>query len=199
MAINKYFHQLFKKLLSFLMEVKPICPFVSPDGVCRAFEKTGIYIEVIPRMITDIVCDPFNQVADRSRPENDTLGYKSLNDAVIDSENIALSLLHDVKSENLFFIFGQTIESLNLALIEFPFLPPSFGPLCEFNEACSAKECEGKNQNDTQPRAIILCKLQNTQFFENAFRTEQQKGCGGTKRYEITWGELQKIKQKFCD
>ena len=182
-------------LSALLHEFLSFANFVSPVKICSAFEEFRMYVEVIPRKFTDIVSKPFYQIADRSSPKNNAGGYKTLNNAIRDIEDIGLCLLSNVKTENLLFIFGQTVESLRHALIEFPIFPPLFDPFCNFDGYCNDEKCRRKEEYDTQPRAIILCKLINTDSVKKFITTEQQNGSGNAKYYQITWRELQEIKK----
>lgn len=173
--------------------------FISSAFVCRAFEKRRIYIEVIPCKVTDVEGKPFEHASNICGSEYDSCGYESLYNAIIDSENIGLRLIIDVKPEDLLFVFGKREQSLLDALIEFPFYPPAFDPLCKFNGNCDNDECRGKQKYDAKPRAIILCKIKNTYDLESFFGTKNQKCRSDTNRYEITWSELQKIKNRLED
>lgn len=179
--------------------LSPQSPFVGPARVCDSFKKMMIHIEVIPCEITDIVRKPLKHIAKGCCSVNYSSGFKTLNDAIVDSQSIGLRLLPYVKPENLFFVFGQTIESLRHAIIEFPFSPPPLGPLCNFNYDCNNKDCRGKDKYKTEPMAIILCKIIDAKILENTLCAEKHKCSGNSKRYEITWGELQELKKRFCD
>jgi len=72
-------------------------------------------VEIIPREIVDIVSKA-TEMPEGCRPINYTSGYKTLNDAIINAQNVGLCLLGKVKSENLLFVFCKSMESLQSAL-----------------------------------------------------------------------------------
>lgn len=153
-----------------------------------------IYIEIIPRKITDIVREPLKHIADIGGPKNDACGYKTLDDAVINSENVALGLMRNVIPENLLFVFSQTVEAIRHAIVEFPPPPPSFNKICCFGNDSYSKKRRGEDENSANNRAIILCKVVNSDMFCDSFWTEKKKGSSTAERYEISWRELQKFK-----
>lgn len=84
-------------------------------------------------------------------------------------------------------------------IVELPFSPPPFSPLCDFNYDRDNEKYRGKDEYETDPRAVILCKIMDGKVFKNAFWAEKQKGGNDTKCYEVSWCELQKLKKRFCE
>jgi len=69
-------------------------------------------VEIVPSNFTDVVREPIKNVTERSRAINDALSYKLLNDAIVDAESVGARLHRKVISEDLFFTFGQTFQSI---------------------------------------------------------------------------------------
>lgn len=93
---------------------------------------------------------------------NDAIGFEALNDAIVDAERVCTSVLCDVVSQNLLFIFGQSLQSLCYAKIAAPPEPPT---PCETNEIVSSGHYEKRdadNKSKPKHRAIVLCKLKNS-------------------------------------
>lgn len=174
-----------------------VIPFVSSVGVCSAFEMLRIYIEVVPRQLTDVVREPFKYISHGRRSDDDAFRGEALHDSIIILEDIAFRLLGDVKSENLLFIFSETVQGLQDFLFEYSFSPPPLYPPCEFNADCDGQECTCEDKYDTEPRAIILCKVIDAQKLKDAFGCKKEKGKNKTNRYEITWSEFQELKKRF--
>jgi len=158
-----------------------------------------IYIEIIPREITNIIREPFKHVADRRSAEDNAGGCKTLYDAIVKSENVALGLLGNVKPENLLFIFSQSVEAFYHVCMELPLPPPSFNNIHDSKTGRNREKRGGKDEDNADNRAIILCKFVNTDKSDELLGAEKKKGCGSSERYEITWSELQKIKNVLRD
>ena len=162
-------------------------PPVSSVRICRAFEKTRIYVEKIPGMVRDIKGETLSQISQRRGTINDSCRGQTLHRTVIDAQNVGFRLLRDVKAEDLLFVFGQTEKALLYAQIEFPFPPPTLTPFCQFEDGCHQKQCQRNNEYDAKPRAIVLCKIIKTETFQGAFWDKKKKGSHQAQRYEITW------------
>lgn len=153
-----------------------------------------IYIEIIPREITNVVREPFKHRSHIRRTIDDTCGYKTLDDAIVNSENVGLGLFGNVVPENLFFVFGKTIEAFYRVQTELPILPPPFDEFGDFKGHCDSKKCSSENKHHADNRAVIFCKVVNADIFCEPFWAEKKKGSGPTERYEISWRELQEFK-----
>lgn len=156
-----------------------------------------MYVEIIPSEFADVVSRTFKQSSDRCGTIDDSFGYKTINDAIVESESIGFSLLRYVKPENLLFVFSQYVEAFYDFEVKVPPSPPflySFGcPNC----GCDNKKCRGNEEYETDPRAIIFCKIMDGKVFKNVFWDEKQEGSNDTKRYEVSWSEFQKLKKRF--
>lgn len=154
-------------------------------------------MDVIPHEIADIVRKPLKHVPDARRAIEDTVGYKSLNDAIINSQDIRAGILREVKPENLLFVFSQVLEALRDALQELPLLNLSTDEgqylACDIHR----EKANGRNKSKPEPCAIILCKLLESESCEKLLATKKKKGSSNAYRYEITWRELDKIQSAF--
>jgi len=174
-------------------------PFVRPVCISAPVEEVLLHVEIIPREVADIMRKPFNNISDGCCPVNDALGYETLYNAIIEAESIGASLLGEVIPENLFFIFGQTIESLGYAPIEFPLSPPFFNERVCTCEERNKGERNGHNKDKSNNRAVVLCKLKHPYLLEELFACKEQKPRHNHESYKISWGELQKLKKRLCD
>ena len=174
-----------------------LAKFVCSIGVRSASKQMRVFVEIIPHDIIDIVSKSFVNTAQRSGAENDLRTFKSSHDAIIEAQNVGLSLLGKVKPENLLFIFGQTVESLQSALREFcethSITYPSdncYGPIYP-------EHCKRNDKNEADPMAIVLCKLMNADLFQDTCITKQQNGTNYCQYYKVSWSELQNLQKSM--
>ena len=81
-------------------------------GVCVTSEQLRITVDVIPCEIAEIMRKPLKDVPDVRRAIDNSIGYKTLNDAIINSEDIRAGILREVKPENLLFVFSHVLKAL---------------------------------------------------------------------------------------
>lgn len=165
-------------------------------SIGNTFQKMTVFVEIIPSEIRDIVSKPINRTAEASGLIDNACGYKSLSDAIVNAQNMGFRLISNVKPENMFFFFGETVESLQSSLRGFcnnhliPYPKDNlYGPI--YNE-----QYDGCNKNKPDPLAVVLCKIINANIFQNTVCGKQQKGGNQSKCYEIPWSELQDFQNK---
>ena len=174
---------------------------IGPNNVRIPVKKVFIYVEIIPCEIADIVSkhNPphFVELSKSGRSVDDATGYESLHDAIVNAQVVSARCIPDIKPENLLFVFGQTIQSLQLSLREFADqhlvsypMEDCFGPIYNEQDA-------GENQEYGDPLAIVLCKIVKAERLEPVLGTENQKGRDSAKRYEITWGEFEELQKRL--
>jgi hypothetical protein len=183
--------------------IKSIClkisrPFVGSTNFGFPDQQVLMFVEVIPREVTDVVRKTLNNITNRGGLIDDAFGYETLNHAVIEAENVGTSLVGYVKTENLLFIFGQTIQSLRYSPIEVPFYTQFLDGVDDLYCHGHNKHCARDNQGQPQARAVVLCKLKHANELELFLAGKEKKGGYGTKSYQITWGELQDLKKRLC-
>ena len=168
---------------------------VAAINVRRSRKQVWVLVEIIPREITDIVSKSIHRAPKSRREVYDFYGCKSIDDAIINAEKIGSRLIENVKTENLLFCFGETVQSLQSGLREFcdrlsvPYpAEHCYGPIYTEQDTCG-------NEGYGEPHAIVLCKIVNSEPFEQFVRQKKKQGGDDSKRYEITWSELQKIQQ----
>jgi len=132
-----------------------------------------LYIEIIPREITNVVRKSFMHITNRCRSKNNSAGYQALNNAIINSEYVGSCLFSDVITQNLLFIFGEIIQSLNYALMNFSSELPLPHKGDNFCEKCKYKQSGRSNQTKTDNRAVILCKLKDAKLLKNFIFSEK--------------------------
>jgi len=170
--------------------LSPICSV----GVGSSLEDVRIYIEIIPRELRDIVGKPFKDVSCGGSAKNDSLGYKTLDDAIINAEHVGLCLLRHVEPENLLFIFGETVEALNYAPIVLPVPPPASNALTEPDGARHRQKRHRGDECQAKSRAIVFCKLIKGDLLQE-FRRRKEEKCGEhAEHHEVTWRQLQRLK-----
>lgn len=184
-------------MLGNLLPITP--PLVSSVGIGSSFEQMRIYVEIIPREIVDVVCETVKDTSERCRLINDSVGYKSLHDAVLDAERICSSVLCNIEPENLLFIFGQTLQSLGHAPIECPAMPPVSDNDNNVGRNRDGKEGNGYDKGKPKHRAIVLCKLRHTDALKELAIWKDEDSCHYAERYQIAWSELQELKKRFSD
>lgn len=171
--------------------------FVRSANISSAVEQMPVFVEIIPRELVDIVSKPPIHSASISGSINNAGGYKSLNDAIINAQRIGFCLLPNVKPEDLLFIFGETVESLQSALREFCDSYSVSYPSDNCYAPIYTKQYNRDNEDKPDPLAIVLCKVINADLFQNTFIAKQQKGSDYSKRYEVSWGEFQEFQKSI--
>lgn len=174
--------------------------FMLPESVssCNrrgAFEQVRVYVEVIPRHLTDVVCKPVDHIADLGNPPNDPYCGQTIHDAIINAEAVASSIAEDVMPQNLLFVFAENVEALRDALKGFT-LPPS--ALDQIDPATGYPDEDQRNrrqEKNPENRAIILSKFCQSESITEAIARKKQHPCHKSNRYEIAWSELQEFKQ----
>jgi hypothetical protein len=190
-----------KRVLRWLSD--SIYILISSGSISSAVEDISVSIEVIPREVTDIKVGFHRPALFVGRLGDDASDYKSLNHAVGDAEHIGFRFLDYVMAENLFFFFSESTESLQLAFTAFIV---NYGIVYNrgyFMQYCSCpkgaddyyRKCKG--QRDIW--AIVLCKVENTETFQDPIWEKQQKSSDYGNCYKIGWGELQKINKILYD
>lgn len=170
--------------------------FIGAKRVCRSIKKAGIFVQVVPCELSDVV-SKLKGVAKGRRPPDDACGYKSLDDTITNIQIICSCLLGYVKAENLFLIFGETVQSLQDALLAFAAqhsIPHS--PHDLFAPLYPERDC-GENHQEGEFLAAALCKVVDAKILEPLFGTEYQKGSGESKRYEICWDEFKELQKRL--
>jgi hypothetical protein len=176
--------------------------FIGSDNIGIANKTAFIGIEVIPREVADIEVGLSRPALFVSHLYDDANGYESLNNAIVDIENIGFRFLTYVVPENLFFFFSESEESLRLAFTAFmanygivyksPYFMKDY--LCPKNADDYYRGYKG--QPDIW--AIVLCKVINVEA-QNALRGKIQKSSDYGNCYKIGWGEFQKVYKIFYD
>ena len=153
-------------------------------------EKTLIFIEIFPRDLRDVVSKSIEYIADGRAHSEDSSGYESADDAIVDAQNIGFRLLHDVKPENLFFFFGETVQSLKNCL--FAFLSRRSLPFCSEDVfQPTSQEYDGDSEeSEKEPMAIVLCKLRHAEAIGNTGWSEQYRKARQGEECLMSWREL---------
>jgi hypothetical protein len=171
--------------------------FISSAKVRSPVKKMLVFVQIIPREISDVVSKTLQKVSNGRSLANDAYGYKSTHDAVINAQNIASRLSCHVKPENLLFVFGETVQSLQSAFFDFANQHSLSYPAEDFYGPIYNEQDTGDDQEYGEPLAIVLCKVINAEGLEPFIGTEKQKSSGDAKRYEITWCEFQKLQERL--
>lgn len=156
-------------------------------------------VEIVPSEIADVMREPFKDTPERCRLINDSIGFESLYDAIFNSEHVGSRILRDVEPEDLFFILGQTLESLCYAPIVCPSPPPLFDEAKQVTGHGDDKKRNSDNKSKPKHRAVFLCKLRHPNLLKELTIWKKEDGRHYAKRYEITWSELQELKKCLGD
>lgn len=156
-----------------------------------------MFIEIIPREVANVMRKTANETANGGRTIDDAFGYETLNDAIIDAEKIGARLLREVVPENLFFIFGQTIQSLGYAPIALSPVPPLIDEGDSIARYGNGEKSACNNKSESKYRAIVLCKLKHADELEKYLAGKKKDGGHDTQCYEIAWSELQELKKSL--
>ncbi len=172
---------------------------VTPIGVSGADQQLRIFIEVMPGCVSDVVREAVNHIPHTCGAVDDTCGYETLNDAILDAERIGARLQGHVVAENLFFIFSQTVEALKDGLAHFPFPPEALVPLMDPTEESNTNESAGGKEDQSKNCAVILCKLRHAQILNELRAAEQQQACHRSGSDQVTWRKFHALKQCLQD
>lgn len=169
---------------------------VCPDNVGFAVEEPRVYVEVLPHELIDVMRDPVKIASYRAAPDQEPIGYHSIHHAIIEAHKIGARLMVDVKPDNLFFFFGQTVQSLHEALLRFS--PAKAAAKAtdqerrDFHEAIS----RGQYKNHPENTAIVLCKVRHIEPFGNMLR-HRYENCRPDEGHCVTWSFVHYLKQRF--
>lgn len=166
---------------------------ISSVGVCCAFEKPRVFVEIIPRDLVDVVAKPIKQSALTGRPIDNTLGCESINDAVIHAKRIGFALLGNVIPENLFFFFGESVQGLREAFFEFNIAYKIAYNSEDFYAPIYSHQGYRTYECNTEPLAIVLCKLKDAESFRKLVIDKQKYPAKDTDCYQVSWSQLQRL------
>ena len=152
-----------------------------------------MFLQILPSELRDVVSKPIQHIADGVRLVDDSAGFQSLDDAIANSQVIGSRLLGYVKAENLFFFFGESIQSLQAAFFRFsgdltiPVNAADFcGPVYKEQDRC-------RDENKRHPLAVVLCKVRDVQPLKHGSVGEEEERAGDGDCRKVSWCELQGI------
>lgn len=176
---------------------KAIAALIGP-ATCRCpVEEFRVFVEVLPGELADVVIKPLGEMPEIGGAVDQTGRYKSVDDAVVDAEFVGLLLRGQVKAENLLFVFGETVKSLQRALMTFfesRSIPYNASDLCsavDGQESQRGEKCHG------EPLAIVLCHVEDAKPFQEAARGDENQSRKEADCCHITWRELQDLYDTF--
>lgn len=196
-------HVLFAAVRSFMRDLnqavksaKQIAP-VGAVSISRPNKQIRMFVEVFPREILDVIAEPLKHVSDLGGSINDSCGYKTLHDAIIDTQGVRSRLLRYVKPENLLFVFVESLE----ALYRFPL---DAADVEEGHSEHGKPTCDGHDDNAARNqeyspdvRAKLLIKVVQPEFGDPFGWSEQVESTGYGDNCEIPWSELQCLGEAF--
>jgi hypothetical protein len=197
MKLAPLFSHRLRLLVGFLFS--PALSFVRAIKIGRSDKQVWMFVEILPREIANVVRHPFDKVSDICRHEDNAIGFESLNDAIINAESIGARILGYVEPENLLFIFSQSLQSLRDVLLHFPLPQAVFNHVGNPIHEANASKRDGTDEHNAESRAIVLCKLSKSASFQECVWPEEKHACDKPKCYQITWRELQTLKNQFSD
>lgn len=154
-----------------------------------------VLIEILPSEFMYIIGKYQTHLACVRRAVDDAVGFQSVYDAVITAEEIAARLFNKVKPENLLFFFGEHTEPLQTKFLQLARPEPPASLACQPAAAPHADGDGGKQEQRTEPVAVIFCKIQKGEPLQKFFGSEQRRAGKNGEYYQVTWREFQQIRQ----
>ena len=174
-----------------LMLEQPAIPLVSSREVRSAIKKRLVFVEILPREISDVVSKPFEYVSMGRCEVDDPIGYQSIDDAIISAKHVGLCLMSKVEAKNLFFVFGETVHSLQCAFVEFCGMRSIPYNVADIYAPIDGEETDDGNQRNADPVAIVLCKVSDAKPISDYVRGGENDDTEDCDRYQVSWSELQ--------
>jgi len=169
---------------------------VSLVSVGATFEQPGVFVEVIPGDIRDVVREALQHGTHIGSAIDDACGYKTIYDAIIDAELIGASALRYVVPENLLFIFSECMEALDREYSRLVATMESNHKGAGSNENVDSPDNRREEKRNTQPMAVIFCKLKKAHSLQGAFRKEEEQSAEEGDCQKVTWCQLQELKKE---
>lgn len=189
-----------RRLVRFFYSLVAKAPvFIGVVSGGRAIENLRIYMEIIPHEVSDVMRHPLNYAAVDCGLVDDACGYETSHDAILNAEHIGASILHDVIPQNLLLVFGQTMQSLNDALMEIPLPPEAFNSVYPPSADCYQEKSYRGQKKNPKNCAIVLCKLRNPKSLLELRAAKQYQACHKSDCYKVTWRELKSLKDALYD
>ncbi len=168
-----------------------------------SFQEPLMFLDILPYEVRDIMNKPFMDTCDGCSTDDDSVGYKSVHDAVIELQYVGSRILCHVESENLLFVFCKTFKAVD----DFLSRPLHFPSLLVVGEEeifppNSSRHDEGRGgdqKDSTKPHAIILCKFRKPEDFEEAISCKKDNPGCDCDYCEITWGEFKELERRCCN
>lgn len=166
-----------------------------------AFKQRLVFVDLLPRHLADVVGEPGLELSKLGSQPDDSIGYETLHDAVLEAQRLGSSLAFYVPAENILFIFGQRTKALCDAQA---LLPVAAHPREPVENGLGHHGKLGGQRGEKphpQSRAMVFCKLRHPESFAQLLAA-QDDGCekehGEKADYSLlTWGELDKLKHRL--
>lgn len=164
-------------------------------------QKAWICVQVLPRELADVVRKgkALAKVANLGGAQDDAPGYESLHGAILEAERVRTRLAGHVAAENLLFVFGESLQALKDFPLVLPLPPPLAEDVDDLDSEAGGEDGQDGQEPQPEHKAIVLCKVENSEALEEWFGGKEKYGRHGTKRYEVTWLELQECKRRLSD
>lgn len=167
-------------------------------GVSSSHKQFLMFVEVLPRKFIDVIRKPLQHVAEARRTIDNSCGFKTFHDAIVEAERVAFRLVPYVKPQNLLFIFSQTFEAVDAffanTLLHNPYPQNStsyFRGIPENNKGAA-------QENQSKHYAMIICKVSKVDYVKPCRWREQQKSSHEECGHAVTWSEVQEVFNDFC-
>lgn len=169
-------------------------PGVAPIKVGRAGKDGLVFIEFLPSELRDVVRQGQARGSDESgRPADDAFGFKSAHDAVVAAQDVGARLLDHVVAQDLLFVFSESVQTLagfplDLSALDEQGQPP---------HPADRQGGQADQQGQTNPLAVVFCKLRHTDGLEQLRRAKGQDSRDSRHHCQASWAELQRIKERL--
>lgn len=176
---------------------------LEPPFYDMGFNEIGMFFEIIPCRLREVARDEelpqlrgAHSISERRRSSliKDTIVYKLEDDATRDITVLCSRIADYVGADNIFLFLCQSCEPH----FELPADKEIIDRLENALNASYSKEARRRYERQPKPNAVILLKIEDSDFLKYAWRKEDDSGTGNEDRTYITWREFQKINDR-CD
>ena len=167
-------------------------PSVRPS-YCGFPQKRAMTIDVFPSEVRNLVRKCVSDVAIPDAGD-DSIGFKTLDDAIAGAEVVCSRVLEYVEPQDLFLIFSEDLQSILHAFFE---CKSAHRFLYPYRKYCKDEDSREYEDGTSNHGSVIFFKLLDAKDLEPFFGEKHYCRTGCKKGYKVTWSELQELKERF--
>lgn len=171
---------------------------ICPSLVSLPKKQVLLFRKTIPCEFADIAVHCVRPVKDRTRLEDNSVGYKSIHDAIFAAKAIRSSLVKYVEPENFFFFFSESGESLISASHEIEPIDNFLRYGYHVRPCGHDEKKEGCDKCGSYPRAIVICKLLKSDSLNHVEWRKQKYRTSAENCYQVRGLELDEVENLLC-